>query len=110
MKDLAVAACLCDTLTTEEIAAKSFIQSIRDLNKKMNIPEKVVALKTEDIEKLAIYANEEANPIYPVPVLFNRKELERFYYDILETKDNFVDKVLTNLNKENITEKELVLR
>lgn len=110
LKDLAVAAGLCDTLTTEEIAAKSFIQSIRDLNKKMNIPEKVVALKTEDIEKLAIYANEEANPIYPVPVLFNRKELERFYYDILETKDNFVDKVLTNLNKENITEKELVLR
>ena len=36
------------------------------------------------IPKLAHYADKAANPLYPVPKLMNGKELERFYYDVME--------------------------
>lgn len=42
--------------------------------------------------------------VYPVPVLMDRKELERFYYDILE---NPVEKIEGVCNKEN---KEILLK
>ena len=60
-----------------------FIQSIKDLNASMNIPNKIKEIKIEDIEKLAKHADKEANPIYPVPVLMDRKELEKFYYQLI---------------------------
>jgi hypothetical protein len=36
------------------------------------------------IQELAHYADKEADPLYPVPKLMNGKELERFYYDVME--------------------------
>ena len=39
-------------------------------------------IKIDDISKLAVIAEKEANPLYPVPVLFNAKQLEKFYYQI----------------------------
>ena len=107
LKDLAIAAGLCSNKTNEEIAARIFIDSIRVMNKQMNIPNKISALKKEDIVQLSEYADKEANPIYPVPVLMDRKQLERFYYDILEDSTEFVDDVLRKTQKE---EKVLVLQ
>ena len=49
----------------------------------MGIPNKIKDIKIEDIEKLAYYADKEANPIYPVPVLMDKKELEKFYCDLI---------------------------
>ena len=48
----------------------------------MGIPEKLEGIKEEDIPELARRADKEANPIYPVPVLWNAKELEEFYYAV----------------------------
>ena len=107
LKDLAIAAGLCSNEINEEIAARIFIDSIRVMNKQMNIPNKISALKKEDIVQLSEYADKEANPIYPVPVLMDRKQLERFYYDILEDSTEFVDDVLRKTQKE---EKVLVLQ
>ena len=36
----------------------------------MNIPETLDGIRNEDIPKLARYADKEANPLYPVPVLW----------------------------------------
>ena len=83
LKDLALAAGICDEKTSNKEAAKTFIQSIKDLNASMNIPNKIKEIKIEDIEKLAKHADKEANPIYPVPVLMDRKELEKFYYQLI---------------------------
>lgn len=107
LKDLAIAAGLCSNKTNEEIAARIFIDSIRVMNKQMNIPNKISALKKEDIVQLSKYADKEANPIYPVPVLMDSIQLERFYYDILEDSTEFVDDVLRKTQKE---EKVLVLQ
>ena len=41
-------------------------------------------IRAEDIPQLAAYAAKEANPLYPVPVLMTRKELEQFYYNVME--------------------------
>ena len=50
----------------------------------MGIPEKLKGIKTEDIPELARRADKEGNPLYPVPVLWNAKELEQFYYDVMD--------------------------
>ena len=41
-------------------------------------------LEKEDIREMAIHAEKEANPLYPVPALFTRKEIEAFYYQIAD--------------------------
>lgn len=83
LKELALVAKVCSKDDSEEVAAKLFIQSIRDLNNKMGIGNKIPEIRKEDIEKLSSYADSEANPVYPVPVLMNAKELQKFYYDLI---------------------------
>ena len=39
--------------------------------------------RKNDIKELARHASAEANPIYPVPVLFGKKELENLYYELV---------------------------
>ncbi len=58
---------------TEAEKAKAFIQEIYDMNKRMNIPDGFDFIKEEDIPRMTKWAYAEANPIYPVPVLFNEE-------------------------------------
>lgn len=74
---------VADDKDIDSIAAKKFIQKIEELNRYFDIPDKIPALKIKDIERLSKLADKEANPLYPVPVLKNAKELEEYYYDIL---------------------------
>ena len=62
-----------------EAGAKKFIEAIKELNRNMNVPEKLDGIKSEDISIMAKHADKEANPLYPVPILMNAKELEVFY-------------------------------
>ena len=66
------------------VGALKFIAWIKETNKSMNIPTHIEQLKREDIPSLAKLADAEANPLYPVPVLMNPKELERLYYKLLK--------------------------
>lgn len=83
-KDIAIAMHLADDGTPGQEAAHRLIAEIRRLNAAMNIPEKLSGIRTEDISKLACYADKEANPLYPVPSLMDASELERLYYDVME--------------------------
>ena len=87
LKDLAISAGLAKENTPEEQAAKSFINSIKILNKSLNIGTKLPELQITDIKALAENASKEANPIYPVPVLMDENELQQLYYALLD-KDN----------------------
>ncbi len=80
LKKLAVSVGIADEFTPKADAAKSFIEAIKDLEEKLGIPKKIEGIKEEDIAKLSAYADKEANPLYPVPVEMNAKELEKFYY------------------------------
>ncbi|MGN0506135.1 MAG: iron-containing alcohol dehydrogenase [Lachnospiraceae bacterium] len=72
-----------DTDTDADCAAR-FITKIRELNKKLGIPEKLSGIAEKDIPKLAAYAEHEGNPLYPVPVLWGTKELEQIYFAVME--------------------------
>lgn len=79
LKKLSIAAGVAPETDDEKTAAEKFIAAIRSLNKKMGIPSTISGIKTEDISLMAKHADKEANPLYPVPVLMNAAELEKFY-------------------------------
>lgn len=84
LHDLAVVADLAGTDESDEEAAKKFIAAIRKMQVDFNIGDKITGIKEEDIPKLAKYADKEGNPLYPVPKLMDAKELEKFYYAVME--------------------------
>ena len=53
----------------------------------MNIPTKFEGILEEDIPVMARYASKEANPLYPVPVLMDAKELEPYYYQLINKEE-----------------------
>ena len=61
-----------------------FIDAIKDMKKRFGIGDTVPEIREEDIPMLAHYASKEANPLYPVPVLMDAKELEKFYYMLMK--------------------------
>ena len=75
---------ICDRKDSYEIGAKKFIEAIKKLNKDMGIPDKLKDIRKEDISIMAKHAEKEANPLYPVPKLMTRKELENFYYKVAD--------------------------
>ncbi len=83
-KDIAIAMHIADAATPAAAALGLLIGEIRRMNRSMGIPEKLPGIRPSDIPKLAAYADKEANPLYPVPVLMNRQELQQFYFDVME--------------------------
>lgn len=81
---LAVEAGIAEKGTPYNEAAEKFIDAIKDMKKRFEIGDTVKEIREEDIKKLSKYADKEANPLYPVPVLMNAKELEQFYYMLME--------------------------
>lgn len=69
--------------TEDRDAAKAFIRWVKDMNKKMGIPTSIPEIKEEDITMMAKHADEESNPLYPVPVLMDAKELEKMYRKLM---------------------------
>lgn len=82
--ELGVAAGVASTEDSHKDGAEKFIKAIRELNERMNIPGTLSGIKKEDIPTMAKHAAKEANPLYPVPVLMNAKELERFYESVAD--------------------------
>ena len=82
---LAVAAGHADACTPREEAARRFIQAVKDKKKRFGIGDTIPEIKAEDIPKLARFADREANPLYPVPVLMDAGELEKFYYRLMDS-------------------------
>ena len=75
---------IADPEDSYEEGAKKFIQAIKDMKLRFHIGNTIPEIREEDIPKLAHYADKEANPLYPVPVLMNARELENFYYGLME--------------------------
>lgn len=84
---LAIAAGIADKKMSHEEAASMFIQAVKDMKKQFKIADTFPEIQETDIPKLSHYADKEANPLYPVPVLMNAAELEPFYYQLMEHWD-----------------------
>lgn len=59
---------------SDEEKAKAFIQEIRDMNARMNIPDKIDKIQESDVPTIAQRALKEANPLYPVPKIMDLED------------------------------------
>lgn len=57
--------------------AEKFISWIEELKAKMNIPEGLDVIKDEDVPQIIAWAMKEANPLYPVPVVWDKADFEK---------------------------------
>lgn len=81
---LGVAAGVSLDTDSDEVGAKKFIEAIKSLNMRMGVPEKISGIDEKDIAKMVKYAASEANPQYPVPTLWNARELEKIYLKVAD--------------------------
>lgn len=66
--------------------ATSFIAAIREMNEYMAIPTKIEGkwtIKEEDVPIMIEHALAEANPLYPVPVIWGYDEMYAMYHKIM---------------------------
>lgn len=74
---------------TNEEKANNFIAWIENLNKEMNIPEKIKArdgsdiIKEEDLPVMIDHAMSESIPLYPCPEIWAREDFEAIYRQIM---------------------------
>ena len=60
-----------------EEKAKAFIAEIRAMNARMEIPTGFDHIKEEDIPQMIEWALAEANPVYPVPIVYDEARCEK---------------------------------
>jgi alcohol dehydrogenase class IV len=71
---LADAAGVADPASAGEAGkARAFIKAIYAMNERMGIPRGFDFIKDEDIPQMTRWAAKESNPLYPVPVVFDRE-------------------------------------
>ena len=74
---------IADKNDSDEAASVKFINWVKEMNESMNIPKHIDCIRTEDIPVMAEHADKESNPLYPVPKLMDKKELEKMYHVIM---------------------------
>lgn len=84
LHELAIAVDIATPKDTPMTGALKFINAIKELNARMNIPCKLPGIKEDDIPAMAKLAEKEANPLYPVPKVMPWKELAKFYYQLAD--------------------------
>ena len=62
---------------TREELAEGFLSWMEQTNEKMGIPKGFDMIRDEDIDQMITWAKKEANPLYPVPVVWGREELRQ---------------------------------
>ena len=62
--------------------ANAFIRWIEETNAKMGLPDGFDMIRDEDIDQMITWAKKEANPLYPVPVVWCRKDFRRVIQSI----------------------------
>ena len=86
LRDLALAAGVAAPEAPAPAAAEAFISAVEAMQRRYKLPRFIEGLREEDIPRLAEYADHEANPLYPVPVLWDAEELKAIYQSVLEVK------------------------
>ena len=61
----------------DRLAAAALIARIEEMNASFGIPQHIEGIREEDLEEMARWADKEANPLYPVPVIFSREDFKR---------------------------------
>ncbi len=76
---------LCEKSLNKKEKAQKFIIWIRELNKKMEIPEKFdISYNENDVNEMINHAFKEGNPLYPVPKEFTKEDFRKIYRLVLK--------------------------
>ena len=76
---------LCEKSASKEQKAKKFIAWIREMNAKMEIPDKFdIAYDEVAVDEMAKNAIKEGNPLYPVPREFNLADFKDVYRKVMK--------------------------
>ena len=67
--------------------AAGFIARIREMNEDMGIPATLKEIRPEDLDRIAKWAVKEANPLYPVPVIYKVDDVKQILRKISEEKE-----------------------
>ena len=57
--------------------ADAFLRWIDETNRKMGLPDKFDVIQDQDIDQMITWAKKEANPLYPVPVIWGQEEFRQ---------------------------------
>ncbi|MDO4573238.1 MAG: iron-containing alcohol dehydrogenase [Clostridia bacterium] len=57
--------------------AKAFIQEIWRMNREMGVPQHITCIEDTDVPQMIAWAMAEANPVYPVPVIWGKAQFAR---------------------------------
>lgn len=79
LKEIAVYCGIAGENSSCAEAAEAVLNRIEAMNQRFGIPERFSFIKEEDIEEMAGHAYREANPLYPVPVLWDKDKLKEMY-------------------------------
>ena len=71
------------TSGSQEEKAKAFIKEIRAMNQRMEIPTGFDHIQEKDIPQMIAWALKEANPFYPVPVVYDYDRCEKVIHRII---------------------------
>ena len=47
------------------------------MNRQFDIPDHIEGISESDLDQMAEWADKEANPLYPVPVIYDREHFKR---------------------------------
>lgn len=64
--------------------ARAFIGAIYDMNRTLGIPTGFDCIRPEDLPQMAAWAEAEANPVYPVPVVFGEEDFIRVVRRVMQ--------------------------
>lgn len=74
LSEIAIALGESPSLSRKELSQR-FISMIESYNRDMGIPDKIESLSKTDYEEIAKRALREANPLYPVPEIWTKREI-----------------------------------
>ena len=62
--------------------ADAFLSWIEETNRKMGLPDSFDVIREEDVDTMVGWAVKEANPLYPVPVIWGREDFRRLILSV----------------------------
>lgn len=63
--------------------ANAFIRWIEYMKDAMDIPEYPTMIQKADIDQMVVWIDKEANPVYPVPVIWSKAEIKEFIISLI---------------------------
>lgn len=83
LQKLALLIDVADESDSPKLAAQKFILALRKLNRKLGVPDQILGIENNQIIIMARKADEQANPLLPVPAIMHAPQLAIIYYKIL---------------------------